>query len=458
PGDRIGLLGANGSGKSTLLKLLAGDGTPDVGSIARRQGLRVSRLEQVPRLPPGSIAEALAAPLRPLLDCIARYEADPHGAGAGALLERIEALGGWDWQHRVARAASSLDVVDLERDTSQLSGGYQKRVALARLLLEDPELILLDEPTNHLDTDTVEWLEKWLGSASIAAVVVTHDRAFLEAVADRMAELRQGVLRVYGGNYSDYLVARATEEALEERTTARRLRLLETELDWARRSPKARTTKNRARLERIETAQATLAARVPQQQVRDLSLGSAPRLGKTILTFEAMAAGFTADAPLFEPLSMHVTAGERWGIIGPNGAGKTTLLRAIAGELPAARGKVTLGVNTQVAYFDQHRTALDPEQGVRDVLVPEGGDTVFPDGKPVHVASWLARFAFPPQAHTLRVGQLSGGEKNRLALARFMLQPANLLLLDEPTNDLDLLTLSVLEDALLDFEGCVFVV
>ena len=451
-GSRIGLIGDNGTGKSTLLKIIAGEVPVDAGHVALRQGTKVATLSQVPTLPEGTVEDALAAPYAAVRAAIARYERshDPDE------LEKIEDLGGWEWRHRIERAASSVGLTDLQAATATLSGGQKRRVALGMMLLQEPDLVLLDEPTNHLDTDTVEWLERWLVQGRAAAVVVTHDRYFLEAVVDRMAELRQGSLRTYTGAYTDYLAARATEEALEERTQQRRSQILKVELEWARRSPQARTTKQQARLDRVDALKQDLATAPKAAQIADMQLSSGPRLGKTILTLEDVSAGF--DTPLFAGLSFDIKAGERWGIVGPNGVGKTSLLRLVLGDLQPMAGRLTRGINSKMAYFDQHRTAIDPNKLVREVLVPEGGDTVFPDGKAMHVASWLQRFAFPGQAQTMRVAQLSGGEKNRLALALFMLTPANVLLLDEPTNDLDLLTMAVLEDILMNFAGCVLVV
>ena len=461
-GDRLGLIGDNGSGKSTLLQLLAGQQQPDAGQVALRRGGRVALLAQVPRLPPGATVRAiLAETLAPLRAAIERHATEAEAGATDALAplqDEIERLGGWDWGHRIERAASSLDLGDLDRPAADLSGGLRKRVALACLLLQGPELVLLDEPTNHLDTDSIVWLEGWLRSQrQMAAVVVTHDRAFLDAVVTRMAELRRGALRTYVGGYGDYLLARAEEEALAARTDHRQAQVLKEELAWARRGPKARTTKSRARLERIDAAQAALAARLPPAAPADLRLGSAPRQGRTILSLENLTAGH-AGRPLFEPLTWALSAGERWGVVGPNGVGKTTLLRLICGELAPLAGRRVLGVTSAVAYFDQHRSSLEPQQTVREVLLPQGGDTVFYEGKPVHVGSWLQRFAFSLDVQAMRVGMLSGGEQNRLALARFLLTPANLLLLDEPTNDLDLLTLQLLETALNQFAGSIVVV
>ena len=457
-GVHTGLIGDNGAGKSTLLQCIMGKLPVDAGHVAMRQGTRMAYLAQTPILPPVTVGAYLRESFGALEEAIQRYEASAAAGNVDAdAHERIEQLGGWQWQHRIDSVAQHLGITDLSQTCDTLSGGQRKRAALARVVLSEPDLILLDEPTNHLDTDTVAWLEGWLQASRAACIVVTHDRYFLDQVAHQMAELQAGRLRIYPGNYADYLDARAVQEALEERTASRRAQVLKSELEWARRGPKARTTKSRARLQRIDASVAELAARPVRHELSQVSMAQGPRLGKTILELDQATVAFTGE-PLFAPVSVALCAGERWGVVGPNGTGKTSLLRMIEGQLPCAAGDVVRGVNTRMAYFDQHRAVLDPKQAVRDVLVPEGGDTVFVQGQPVHVASYLQRFAFAQNVQHMRVAQLSGGEQNRLALARFLLAPANLYLLDEPTNDLDLLTLAVLENALTTFEGCVLVV
>jgi len=320
-----------------------------------------------------------------------------------------------------------------------------------------PDLMLLDEPTNHLDAESVERLEEWLQASPATCVVATHDRYFLERVVDRIVELRDGRLRTYHGGYSDYLAARAEEEARRERVRKRRLQLLKGELEWARRAPKARGGKARARLDRIEDAHAEVEQMRSDDKMGSVRFGAGPRLGKTILELDGVTRGFDGAPAVVDRLSLKLARGERWGVVGDNGCGKTTLLRLVAGDLEPDRGRIKRGANTRPAHFEQHRTELHPANSLRDTLAP-GGDWVFPGGRKVHVASWLTRFAFPSGVHDMAVANLSGGERNRLALARFMLSDANLLLLDEPTSELDLLTLRVFEDALVSFPGCVLVV
>lgn len=464
-GDKVGLIGDNGTGKSTLMRIIAGLEPLDGGQRALRSGVRVSYLEQVPTLRPGATAaDILREPFAELLNTMQAYETaaqnmDPR---ADALLDSIERMGGWDWEHRVTRAALELGIDDLGRHVDTMSGGYQKRVALARLALSTPDLILLDEPTNHLDAATVDWLEQWLTQTSATCLLVTHDRYFLERVVTRMAELREGVMRTYAGAYTHYLEARAQEEELQERHRHRRLQVLKTELAWARKSPPARSTKAKARLDRVVVAREEQERLRIKQETAEIAFHPAPRLGRTILELKDVSHGFGEDGPdLIANLDLLLRPGERYGIIGANGSGKTTLMRLITGDITPRSGTIVRGTNTQIAYFDQHRTDLDLEKSLRDNLVPKGGDHVFPGGEnsqPVHVASWLARFAFRTEAHNMVAGKLSGGERNRLALAKFLLQKANVLLLDEPTNDLDILTLNILEEALLEFTGCIVVV
>ncbi|PIE20238.1 MAG: ABC transporter [Proteobacteria bacterium] len=460
-GETIGLIGDNGTGKSTFLKILSGEDVADAGVVARRSGLKVELLEQVPHLEPGRTArEVLSEVFAPLAEAITRYEeaAAALDPDASRWLDEIERRGGWDWHHRVERAATEAGVEDLDVEVDVLSGGQHKRVALARLILAEPELALFDEPTNHLDAATVEWLEGWIARSRAACVVVTHDRWFLDNVVTRMAELRGGRLSVYEGCYRDYLEARAEEQALRRRTGQRRLKQLKAELAWARRSPKARTSKSKARLGRVASLGDEVKALEREAARADFELDSGPRLGKTILELVRITKGFGEGPPLIDGLSFIMRKGQRYGILGPNGIGKTTLMRLVEGEIEADGGTIVRGANTKIAYFDQHRSALDPAKSVKRILCPDGGDKVWVSGRQIHVVSWVERFGLTSGHLEMRVGSLSGGERNRVALARFLLADANLLLIDEPTNDLDLPAIHALEDALLGFDGCVMVV
>lgn len=461
-GERVGIIGANGAGKSTLLKIIAGREEPDSGTIAVRRATRIAYSDQIPSLSEeATVAEVLEAGVRELEDTIAKYEAAAAAMheDAPALLDKIEHLGGWNYQHRIAQTAMELGLHNLAARVEELSGGERKRVALAQLILQEPDLLLLDEPTNHLDAETVEWLERWLKSSSMTVILVTHDRYFLDDVVHRLVELRDGSLKSYAGNYTDYLATRALEEAHRERIHHRRLQALMSELEWARRSPKARTSKSRSRLDRIGAAQEEVNSLAGKPFIANFGFGRAPRLGATILEIDQVHMGYPDQPPLISDLTLKMRAGERIGVLGTNGSGKSTLLKLITGELRPTQGSVKLGYNTKFAYFDQQRTAIDSERTLRQTLTPEGGDVVYPGGgDPTHVASWLARFGFASPTHDRPVHTLSGGERNRLSIALFLLQRANLLLFDEPTNDLDIATLHILEDAIASFRGCVVIV
>ncbi len=475
PGDKIGLIGDNGVGKSTLLKIILGQERALRGEVAIRSGARVGVLEQVPVLDPArTIQDVLEEGLRPLTEAIAAWEAAVAALDARAdhFLARIEELGGFDYAHRIDEIHDALELPALERRIGTLSGGQMKRVAIGRLVLSAPEIALFDEPTNHLDIETVEWLEDWIGDTAAACLVVTHDRAFLDSAMTKIAELRsprrmsgpdaaRGPLAVYPGRYEDYLAARALEEEQREALGQARAQQLKGELEWARRSPPARTTKSQARLQRV----AALASEVRDLKSQDTRASfdfaqGAPRLTKTVVALEQATFGYGAPGgtPVVTGLDLALVRGERLGVIGHNGSGKTSLLKALAGELALWEGRRVVGTETRMAIFDQHRAALDPNRTIQETIAPDGNDTVYPGGKPTHVAAYLARFAFSSRHLPMNVSALSGGERNRLALARFLLEPANVLGLDEPTNDLDLATLAVLEEALIGFSGTVVVV
>lgn len=469
-GHKVGLIGENGAGKSTLLKILSGLETLDDGQLMIRGELAIAYVAQEPELRQDVRArDIIAEPLAELVETIGLYErlAGACDPAADDALERIEVLGGWDWEHRVERAALATGVDELDAQVSRLSGGERKRVALARMLVEKekadidnrPMLILLDEPTNHLDATTVEWLERWISDVALAAIIVTHDRYFLDSAANRMLEVREGGLRGYEGGFTEYLEARAIEESHRERVQHRRLNILKTELEWARRSPKARTSKSKSRLKDVAAKGKQVKEELARRQEQaNFTFGDSPRLGKTILELQNVGKRFVEDEPLLDGLNLILRKGDRIGIVGPNGGGKSTLLRIIAGMETPDVGTCRLGTNTKLAYFDQHRTVLDDDLSVRDTMAPDG-DYVFIGGtEKVHVASWLDRFAFKGDVLRMPTSRLSGGERNRLAIAKFLLEPANVLLLDEPTNDLDIYTLAILEAALIGFQGCVLTV
>jgi ATP-binding cassette subfamily F protein uup len=468
-GEKVGFIGVNGSGKSTLFRIVAGAEGKEDGTIAFQRGIRVGYLSQEPEFEPGdTIIRAVAGGKPELQEALAEYhdvaallargdgDAERLLARQGEAGARIDALGGWDWEHRMEAILTRVGVTGWERPVDGLSGGERKRVALARVLLQEPELLLLDEPTNHLDADTVLWLEGHLQQYPGAVMLITHDRYFLDRVVTRMIEVSVGDLTTYPGGYTEYLEAKA--ERMERLTVEeeKRKKLIEKELAWVKRSPSARTGKQQARINRLDQLQTDQQTkRLPQRNVAEMAAAEAPRLGRTILDIHHVTKSF-GDRTLVRDFSTILQAGERIGIIGPNGAGKTTLLRIIMGEEPADSGDVELGKNTRIAYFDQRRDDLDPEASVYEAVASEDWVTV--GGQRTHLRSYLETFLFPVPVQRQKVRSLSGGERNRVLLARLFLKDANLLILDEPTNDLDLVTLQVLEEVLADYAGCVLLV
>ncbi|MBI2374414.1 MAG: ATP-binding cassette domain-containing protein [Deltaproteobacteria bacterium] len=466
-GDRLGLIGVNGAGKSTLLRILLGAEEPDQGTVQRKRGLTFTSVGQNPILEPevpiGQLVkrglkkhEALHRRLEALGERLSR--ADPSELEVlvheqAELTEALERAGGWDLVHRAESIMDALEVPPKERLAGTLSQGEQRRVALAAALVEASELLVLDEPTNHLDVRTIEWLEECFSSWRGALILVTHDRWFLDRVANRHAELDRGDLRLYEGNYTEYLAAKAERDALEQRSEHKRRRAIETELDWVRSRAPARTTKQRARLERFD---ALVAAR-PKGPVDELRfrLPYPPRLGGTIVELVNVEKSLAGRA-LIRGLSLGLKRGDRIGIVGPNGAGKTTLLRMITGELTPDRGEVVLGTSARVTYADQRRI-LDDSNTVLEEVAGDN-DVVFVGDEAVPVYGFLEGLLFDGSQQRTKIAALSGGERSRVALAKALRVAANVLILDEPTNDLDLPTLRVLEDALVEFPGCALIV
>ncbi|HEX2205943.1 MAG TPA: ABC-F family ATP-binding cassette domain-containing protein [Longimicrobium sp.] len=468
-GEKVGFIGVNGSGKSTLFRMVAGEEGYEEGTFAFQRGIRVGYLSQEPVFAEGDTILSAAAAGRPdLLEAIAEYhsvsEALAHGEGDAARLlarqeaaaGRIDALGGWDYEHRMESLLTRLGVDRWERPVEGLSGGEQKRVALARVLLQEPELLLLDEPTNHLDADTVLWLEEHLQGYPGAVMLITHDRYFLDRVVTRMLEVSTGELTPYPGGYTEYLEAKAERMARLSVEEEKRKKLIDQELAWVRRSPSARTGKQQARINRLDTLQAEQKEkRLPTRTAVEMAAGDAPRLGRTVLNLHHVTKGY-GGRTLVRDFSTILQGGERIGIIGPNGAGKTTLLRIIMGLEAPDEGEVETGKNTRIAYYDQKREDVDPELSIYEAAA--GQDWVTVGGERTHLRSYLETFLFPPAQQRQKVRSLSGGERNRLLLAKLFLQDANLLVLDEPTNDLDLVTLQVLESVLAAYAGCVLLV
>jgi ABC transport system ATP-binding/permease protein len=464
--ERVGLIGRNGSGKSSLLKVLAGLERLDAGLRQETRGLRVGWVPQEPDFGDAqTVFDAVAAGVAEARDLRAAYEAHESGADLDALQSRLEILGGWTWEQRVQTA---LDHLGLRADSTldELSGGWRKRVALARALVAMPDVLLLDEPTNHLDLEAIQWLESWLRDFAGAVVCVSHDRAFLDAVVTRIVELDRGRLRSYPGVFSSYERIKQDELAAEALENARSDKLLAQEEVWVRQGVEARRTRSVGRVARLEALRATRAARRDSLGRVRLELDRGELSGRLVAELDDVSFKHRADEPgapepqtpwLIDRLSLTVLRGDKVGLIGPNGCGKTTLLKLLLGDLEPTRGRLRRGTRQQVAYFDQQRAVLDPEATLVETISP-GSDWVEIAGQRKHVMAYLGDFLFSPERARSPVRTLSGGERNRLLLARLFALPANVIVLDEPTNDLDIDTLELLEETLQAYAGTVFLV
>ncbi|HET9952864.1 MAG TPA: ABC-F family ATP-binding cassette domain-containing protein [Polyangiaceae bacterium] len=470
--ERVGMVGSNGAGKSTLARILAGIEAPDTGNVSRRRGASVVYLSQTPKFEQEiSAEETLLEALTAWRDAVARHEAATRAVTttSGAELdtwleaqhraaEDVERLGGWDQRHRAVALLGHVGIQDSKALVTRMSGGEQRRVALARMLLQNPDLAILDEPTNHLDAETIEWLEQYLIEEHTGAVLlITHDRYLLDRVAERTFEINDGQVFSYDGGYELYLEQKAERDAQAARTEQNRQNFLRRELEWLQRQPKARTTKQKARIERAEAAKQAIA---PKREANlELELETV-RAGKTILELRELSLDMPGEGPrrpLIRNLDLFLARGEIIGIVGPNGSGKTSLLRAILGELSPQSGRIVVGQNTKIAYFDQNRTGLKEEASIYE-NVSEDQSTIELGGTALDPRSYLERFNFDRYAQRQPVGSLSGGERARVALAKLLRQPSNLLLMDEPTNDLDVRTLGALESMLLDAGATALVV
>ena len=469
PGAKIGVLGLNGSGKSTLLKIMAEVETSFIGEAFPGQGVSVGYLAQEPVLNPakdvrGNVEEG-AAEVKALLD---RYDAVNARLGEdlspeemekvldeqSRIQDTIDATNAWDLDSRLDLAMDALRLPPGDADVTTLSGGERRRVALCRLLLLSPDLLLLDEPTNHLDAESVAWLERFLKDYPGTVVAVTHDRYFLDNVAGWILELDRGSGIPYEGNYTGWLVQKQNRLAQEEKTESKRQRSLQRELDWIRMSPRARQAKGKARLNAYEQLLAEDSAQ--KVDTVEIYIPPGPRLGDIVVEARGLKKAY-GDTVLFEDLTFTLPRGGIVGVIGPNGAGKTTTFRLITGQEQPDGGTLRLGETVQVGYVDQSRDALDPNKSVFDEI-SGGVDELLMGKKPVASRAYVSWFNFKGGQQQRKVGTLSGGERNRVHLAKLLRQGCNLLLLDEPTNDLDVDTLRALEEALLQFAGCVVVI
>ncbi|MBK7506640.1 MAG: ATP-binding cassette domain-containing protein [Comamonadaceae bacterium] len=468
-GERVGLIGRNGAGKSSLLKILGGMEKPDDGMVQFQQGVRLAFVAQEPLLnPDDTVFTSVSAGLKGLIQLIEQYT---HSQGdLDALQSAIEAQDGWNWEQRVEETLHRLHL-DPQAQISALSGGTRKRVALAQALVSQPDVLLLDEPTNHLDLDSIQWLEQLLIDFKGSVVAITHDRAFLDRVATRIVELDRGQLRSYPGNFAAYQVQKEEQLAQEAVIQAKADKLLAQEEIWIRKGVEARRTRAQARIVRLGELRAKRQARRAAVGSVSMDVNSGAASGKLVAELTHVSKTF-GERRIVDDFSATILRGDKIGLLGPNGAGKTTLLKLILGELKADPapahspkpepghspwGTVRQGANISVAYFDQMRNALDLDATLEDFISP-GSEWIEIGGKRQHVKSYLGDFLFSPARAHSPVRSLSGGERNRLLLARLFARPANVLVLDEPTNDLDIDTLELLEDLLQKYDGTVFLV
>ena len=461
-GERVGLIGRNGTGKSSLLKILAGIEKMDDGLLQYQQGLRIAYVPQEPIFEAEeTVFEAVSKGVAEAKALREEYEALSVGEWDDAAHHRLdevqsklEALSGWNWEQRVHE---TLDRLHLDADVkiSNLSGGTKKRVALARALVEVPDVLLLDEPTNHLDLDSIAWLEELLKEYQGSVILITHDRAFLDNVCTQIVELDRGILRSYPGNFTQYEVLKEQELNAESLANARADKLLAQEEVWIRKGVEARRTRSVARIARLEKLRASRAERRDAMGQVKLAVSAGERSGKIVAELQNVSKSY--DRPIVKDFTATILRGDKVGLLGPNGAGKTTLLKLILGTVSPDSGSATMGTRIEVAYFDQMREGLNLNASLEDYISP-GSEWIEINGNKKHVKSYLSDFLFAPERTNSPISTLSGGERNRLLLARLFARPANVLVLDEPTNDLDIDTLDLLEQLLQDYKGTVFLV
>ncbi|OTG90055.1 ATP-binding cassette domain-containing protein [Acinetobacter sp. ANC 3813] len=464
-GERVCLIGRNGEGKSTLLKLIEGSLLPDSGEVSLQNGITISMLAQDVPMDSGKVADIVADGAGEASEVLRAYHeaSDTCVLGdmdacdrMGNLQHKMDQLDGWALETKVNSILSKMGL-DPEADLADLSGGRKRRVLLARALLTQPDVLLLDEPTNHLDVESIEWLEKFLlDQNNLTLLFISHDRSFVDSIATRIVELDRGVLRSYEGNYSRYLELKAMQMEAEEKQNALFDKRLAEEEVWIRQGIKARRTRNEGRVRALKELREESRARRSQQGKVSMATQDANRSGKVVFEIDNLSVTFGNNAPIIKDFSALVLRGDRIGLVGDNGVGKTTLIKAILGEQEHS-GKVKTGTQLEVAYFDQLRNALDLEKSVKD-NVSEGSDFVDVNGGRRHIYSYLQDFLFSPERSRTPVKALSGGERNRILLAKLLLKPSNLIVMDEPTNDLDMVTLELLEEMLGGYKGTLLLI
>ena len=464
-GERVCLIGRNGEGKSTLLKLIEGSLLPDNGEVSLQNGITISMLAQDVPMDSGKVADIVADGAGEASKVLRAYHAASEACvlgdmdacdRMGNLQHKMDQLDGWALETKVNSILSKMGL-DPDADLADLSGGRKRRVLLARALLTQPDVLLLDEPTNHLDVESIEWLEKFLlDQNNLTLLFISHDRAFVDSIATRIVELDRGQLRSYEGNYSRYLDLKAQQMEAEEKQNALFDKKLAEEEVWIRQGIKARRTRNEGRVRALKALREESRARRSQQGKVTMATQDANRSGKLVFEIENLSVKFGDNAPIINNFSALVLRGDRIGLVGDNGVGKTTLIKAILGELEHG-GTVKTGTQLEVAYFDQLRNALDLEKSVKD-NVSEGSDHVDVNGNRRHIYSYLQDFLFSPERARTPVKALSGGERNRILLAKLLLKPSNLIVMDEPTNDLDMVTLELLEEMLGGYKGTLLLI
>ena len=454
--ERVGLIGRNGAGKSSLLKILGGLEKPDDGSLQVQAGIRIAYVAQEPNLAPDATVFAAASEgLAAVIAIRDQYLSGAEGLDLDALQSVIEAYDAWNWEQRVEETLQRLHL-DPAAIVGTLSGGTRKRVALAQALVAQPDVLLLDEPTNHLDLDSIEWLEDLLIAFKGSIVTITHDRSFLNRVATRIVELDRGQLNSYPGNFELYVLQKEEQLAQEAVINAKADKLLAQEEIWIRKGVEARRTRSQSRITRLQALRSARAERRTAQGSVNMDVAQGQSSGKIVAELTDVGKSF-GDRTIVRGFTGTILRGDKVGLLGPNGAGKTTLLKLILGELAADSGKIRQGANLQVAYFDQMRHALNLDATLEDFISP-GSEWIEIGNQRKHVKSYLGDFLFSPARANSPVRSLSGGERNRLLLARLFARPANVLVLDEPTNDLDIDTLELLEELLQSYDGTVFLV
>jgi len=466
PRERLCLLGRNGEGKSTLMKLIAGFIKPDDGSIERKQNLKIAYLTQdVPEHIEGSVYDVVASGLEGVGEILKQYHhislelasdySEQKMEELSRVQHKLEAVDGWSLSQQVETTISLLEL-PTDDDFAALSGGLKRRVLLARALVTEPDLLLLDEPTNHLDIDAIQWLENFLLNWKGSLLFVTHDRSFLKNLATRIIELDRGKLTSWPGDYENYLVKKQESLEVEEKENALFDKRLAQEEVWIRQGIKARRTRNEGRVRALKALREERSQRREKKGQVNMSVSEQERSGKRVIEVHNISYSY-GDQSIVKNFSTLITRGDRIAILGPNGVGKSTLLKLLLGQLRPDEGRVELGTKLEIAYFDQLRSELDLKKSVRDNLA-EGTDKVVVAGKEKHVMSYLSDFLFSPQRANSPVSTLSGGERNRLMLAKLFARPFNLLVMDEPTNDLDVETLELLEELLIEYQGTLILV